>query len=362
MTEYNWNDPALSRLVQRIVDARIQQLVGKRLPEVHYGSVVAVDEDDRSATVRYPRPTFNEDLPGVKWGDFTPTIGQEVRTTYWPKTGERYIDSSMDPVAVDSGDAGIPEQVAFEDAVANDYLARFKLTTDSQYRLMLDTSGSGLPRVRLGGGSATPDVNITRYSAGQLAMETPGANNLSWLMSAPDANAALLAMKLSSDSVYRLQLQVDSAQAGLQLGDGAAARDVRLRRSATKLLTIDDNAGGAATVNVIGTLQEDGTQVAVVGHAHSFFGADVQIVTGTTGSLTATANTDITVTWPSNFASTAYTVLMEFEINDATQRNPPGWHLRTDSSKKAVGSCVVTVRNNAAAALNFTYRAIGILD
>ena len=47
----------------------------------------------------------------------------------------------------------------------------------------------------------------------------------------------------------------------LELGPGGSARDLRLRRSAAKTLEVDDNAGGAATLNVVGTLLVNGSPV-----------------------------------------------------------------------------------------------------
>jgi len=44
-------------------------------------------------------------------------------------------------------------------------------------------------------------------------------------------------------------------------GSGAADVDTRLRRSGTKTLTIDDTAAGAATLNVVGAIQNGGTRV-----------------------------------------------------------------------------------------------------
>jgi hypothetical protein len=48
---------------------------------------------------------------------------------------------------------------------------------------------------------------------------------------------------------------------------GASVLDTRLRRSGTKTLTVDDTAGGAASLNVVGTLSEDGNAVYHAGNA-----------------------------------------------------------------------------------------------
>jgi hypothetical protein len=49
-------------------------------------------------------------------------------------------------------------------------------------------------------------------------------------------------------------------------------------------------------------------------------------------------------------------------LNDASSRNPPTVYLRTESSKKAVGSIVLRILNNAATNLTFTVRVVGIHD
>jgi hypothetical protein len=60
----------------------------------------------------------------------------------------------------------------------------------------------------------------------------------------------------------------------------ADAGDLRAYRSATKTLTIDDTAAGAATLNVVGAIQNDGTQV--VGTRATGWGAPTGTATRTT--------------------------------------------------------------------------------
>lgn len=95
MAELEWDDPRLARLIQSVVDRRVARLVAARMPEVRYGSVTAVDAGTKSATVRYVRPGGDDDVPSVAWAGFTPTVGQRVRTLYWPASGERYIDAAV---------------------------------------------------------------------------------------------------------------------------------------------------------------------------------------------------------------------------------------------------------------------------
>jgi hypothetical protein len=206
---------------------------------------------------------------------------------------------------------------------------------------------------------------ILRILSRDIEEASPGGAQVQVSHSEAVGTAAdyLARMKLEADPEYRLLAGLDSSdRPHLLLGDGTVL-DLRAYRSAAETLTIDDGAGGAATLNVVGALKENGTDVSLDGHSHAFYGAEIQIATGTTGSIAGASNADVTITWASNFANANYTVLVQFELNDATQRFPPTYYVRTDASKRAVGSCVITVRNNAAAtALNFSYRAIGILD
>jgi hypothetical protein len=65
-----------------------------------------------------------------------------------------------------------------------------------------------------------------------------------------------------ADEFNRVEFNVVDGE--VRFGGGSVAADIRLQRSATKTLTIDDGAGGAVTVNIIGALQVDGVDVAAV--------------------------------------------------------------------------------------------------
>jgi orotate phosphoribosyltransferase len=79
------------------------------------------------------------------------------------------------------------------------------------------------------------------------------------------------------DTYDRLNIVTSGA---LRWGSGAADVDTRLRRSGTKTLTIDDTAAGAATLNVVGAIQNGGTQV--VGARATGWGAPTGTATRTT--------------------------------------------------------------------------------
>lgn len=93
MSELEWNDPRLARLIDRIVDRRVRKRMASLLPEPHYGTVVANDAGTSSSTVRFSRPGGDDDVPGIAWRQHgAPVLAARVRVMYWPATGERYID------------------------------------------------------------------------------------------------------------------------------------------------------------------------------------------------------------------------------------------------------------------------------
>ena len=75
--------------------------------------------------------------------------------------------------------------------------------------------------------------------------------------STPDT-AGFVQSRVFGDTYDRLNIVTSGA---LRWGSGAADVDTRLRRSGTKTLTIDDTAAGAATLNVVGAIQNGGTRV-----------------------------------------------------------------------------------------------------
>lgn len=79
----------------------------------------------------------------------------------------------------------------------------------------------------------------------------------------------LARIKLDADTEYRYRSGLDASdRPSILMSDGATV-DLRAYRSGAKLLTIDDGAGGAAGLNVIGDLKENGTDVSLVGHTHA---------------------------------------------------------------------------------------------
>ena len=107
-----------------------------------------------------------------------------------------------------------------------------------------------------------------------LGLWAPGYLSLS---SAGSTANQLVSGCLFDDTADRYQVYVDGVT---RWGGGSAAADVRLSRSGTKTLTIDDTAAGAATLNVVGAIQNGGTQV--VGARQTGWGAPTGTATRTT--------------------------------------------------------------------------------
>jgi hypothetical protein len=103
-----------------------------------------------------------------------------------------------------------------------------------------------------------------------LMADSAAAAGVSWSALAQVSRASGAAgdyvarIKLTADTQYRLvaELRTTTSEPQLLFGPGGVtAPDLRVARSTTKTLTIDDGAGGSATVNVVGTLQQGGTGV-----------------------------------------------------------------------------------------------------
>ncbi|MBW3663582.1 MAG: hypothetical protein KY469_10825 [Actinobacteria bacterium] len=84
---------------------------------------------------------------------------------------------------------------------------------------------------------------------------------------------------------------------------------------------------------------------------------DVRAVRVATGSIGATGEADITVTFPTAFPDTNYTATAIVEIDD------PGESLRVRRMRvKTADSCVVNVVNNAITSRTGTLHVIAIHD
>ncbi len=103
---------------------------------------------------------------------------------------------------------------------------------------------------------------------------------------APLSTSALLRARVSGDSDDRLRVLASGTQL---LGSGAAAPDIAIARSATKELTVDNNAAGAITLKIVGrrVAVPKAVQTVVAGTA---IVADYELVQlNSTGNVTMTA-------------------------------------------------------------------------
>lgn len=141
------------------------------------------------------------------------------------------------------------------------------VTGDTVVRTVLwgDATTTGL---ELGpGGAGARDLRAIRSAAGTLKIDSVGgAVSSALIVEATAGQLNQIAQQVAGDTNSRVIIRGDASQTSIALGPGSAAGDVRARRSAAKVLTIDDNAAGAATLNVIGAIQQGGVQVSLVGH------------------------------------------------------------------------------------------------
>ncbi len=104
--------------------------------------------------------------------------------------------------------------------------------------------GLGEPQIAL---TSTPDVPA--FSPAIAA----------WVPSAVAGIGNKFSLSSKSNAGYTM---FSTSNAGYTTwGGGTADADLRLRRSAAKEMTIDDNAGGAATIKIVGALQVNGVAV-----------------------------------------------------------------------------------------------------
>ena len=150
---------------------------------------------------------------------------------------------------------GVPSQIDRAGGAAGDYVARVKLTADTQYRFIAGLDGSSVPGLSFGGGgTAAPDVRLWRHSPGVSVIDSNGAATQTvFAVHATAAQASTLFVTLTADDYPRAALEGDATLAGLSFGPGGTvAPDVRLWRSAAKTLTLDDAAGGGVGLSMPG--------------------------------------------------------------------------------------------------------------
>lgn len=102
------------------------------------------------------------------------------------------------------------------------------------------TSGTG---ITIGG-----DVTVYREGANELRTDDE-------VVSKRTATQPAFSTQVGTETYRRLSI---AANGEITIGTGSAAADLRLRRSTTKTLAIDDGSSGAAAVSITGTLATSG--------------------------------------------------------------------------------------------------------
>lgn len=165
--------------------------------------------------------------------------------------------------------------------------------------LRLQVAGDTVPRLELRGdgtvsgllwstGAATAASRLRRTGVGQITLDGNGqANATNLVIEATAGQASQLYLQVAADAAPRIVIRGDSGLIGIILGSGAV-QDLRAYRSAAKILTVDDAAAGAVTLNVIGTLQQGGVGVELVTGATA--GPDANITVDAAGAA-GTAST-----------------------------------------------------------------------
>jgi len=154
-------------------------------------------------------------------------------------------------------------QVSLTDAAGSDYGLRVKQSGDTQYRLIAGLDSGGLPQISFGPGGVTNPTHLLRESASTMFVEALAGSGVGTTLvvsaDAGDAMVDLLAAAAgypmlrgsrSGESFARWRIAGGGEPSSLSLGGGAAERDVWMRRDNAKVLTLDDGAAGAASMEL----------------------------------------------------------------------------------------------------------------
>lgn len=125
---------------------------------------------------------------------------------------------------------------------------------DSRSRIAITAEAA----ILLGSGAADPDVELLRSGAGTLRLDVPVAGVDTVLeLEATAGRRNWLSLYVAGDSFDRLVLHGDATSAGMELGPGNAAIDLRLYRAAAGFLRVD---GGGGDVQTYAHLRPGATQ------------------------------------------------------------------------------------------------------
>ena len=212
------------------------------------------------------------------------------------KTWHQVDDAGVDTDLAAGGGGGATQVSRDAAAAAADYVARIRLTTDTTFRAFLGLDSSDRGSLEFGpGGVAARDVRMFRSAANELTVDDTlrlttaetlrlGASGSDVILQrigagtgrftsgdaaadsvlqvlAQAAKLAILDMFVSGDSVPRAELRGDATLAGLELGSGAATRDIRLFRNAAGNLAL--NSAGAAVQTTLQINSTAGQRAAI---------------------------------------------------------------------------------------------------
>jgi hypothetical protein len=143
-----------------------------------------------------------------------------------------------------TADTGTTMSLRVARAAASDAAYASLVTGDAANRWSMAVDGG----MTWGSGAATRDVRIMRSSAGLLNIDANSeAADTQLRVGATAGRRAFISALVTGDSSSRMVLSGDGTSTGMELGSGAATRDVRLIRSSAGLLNADANSEAVDT-------------------------------------------------------------------------------------------------------------------
>lgn len=175
--------------------------------------------------------------PPANWGRLWYS---QVNKHFWQRD-----DAGVD---TDLAAAGAATQVS-NSAVsgAADYVARIKIAADTTYRAFLGLTAGDVGSLEFGpGGVAARDTFFRRNAAGRAQL-TGAVGAIVLSTEAAVGQRSIIEAGLAGDTNARASLSGDATTAGVEMGSGAAARDVRLYRFGVGGILMDSLSAAAAT-------------------------------------------------------------------------------------------------------------------
>lgn len=179
--------------------------------------------------------------------------GNGPRDIYITRQGSGYLK-------IDSGGAASQTALELQASAGQGVIIGMYAAGDTNYRTTIN--GFGSAGILFSSGAATADMRFYRGAAGNPVLDANGqaqATNFDVVATAGQRNH--VGLYAGGDTVQRVWLEGSATVTGLHFGPGNANLDARFYRSGAKAVTIDDAAGGAATLNVVGIIDINGLQV-----------------------------------------------------------------------------------------------------